>query len=268
MFNKLIGLVLLSYFILISAVYVFGPGFSDTGYLYADILYLFAALFAVLGGLFATKTYGLKNKHGKYMALITVAFLCWLIGEVVWVYLDWVLSVDPFPSVADYFYLSGYIFLFLGLLGAACIHKTSLTSLAIMPLITAALILSGVTFYFGIYTAYDASATLLENAVGMFYGVGDLVMILFAFLTVAFVGEYKGGALSRGWFLLMLGLFPYWLADILFAMFTDAYTESAFMYILIDLLWISGFLLFAAGSSYIASAIINARSKLLNKLVE
>jgi hypothetical protein len=60
-----------------------------------------------------SKIYG----YQIYMAwlLISFAILLFVVGDVIWAFLDLILDMHPFPSFADIFYLLYYIFFIMGL---------------------------------------------------------------------------------------------------------------------------------------------------------
>ena len=53
-----------------------------------------------------------SGKHGKAWLLFTAFAISFFIADTTWAIYELVLDVDPFPSLADVFYLAGYPLLF------------------------------------------------------------------------------------------------------------------------------------------------------------
>jgi len=55
--------------------------------------------------------------------------------------------------------------------------------------------------------------------------------------------EFKGGKLATSWALFAIGVFFYWLSDVLYAIYHESYEAQAFFYRQLDYFWIIGYLL-------------------------
>lgn len=233
-------------FAAVSISYIFGTEKQD---FFNQTLFLIFPIFAALAGILAVKIYGLKSITGKSLLAITLGFACWAIGEIIW-YAYVLIDIDPFPSIADVFFLLGYPLVLLGLymeFKKARIQLSQLkkASVALGLLIT--FILTVIVFYFGIYMAYDSSVGFLENAIAMSYGIADLILIVCSLFALSMTRAYRGGKFSEFWMIVIAVFILNLAADVLFAIFSVPYTENAKPYIYIDLIWIAGYLLFAYG---------------------
>ena len=54
-----------------------------------------------------------KSTHGIAWIMFLACTLSWMIAEHMWIVEELVLHVKPFPSIADIFYVMGYVFLIL-----------------------------------------------------------------------------------------------------------------------------------------------------------
>ena len=238
----LISLIL--FFIITLLVYLFelGGGSND---LLTNILYLIPPLLAVWAGVYIVRTYGSKNIHGKALTYITMGLGAWLIGEIIWIIFEFILVIDPFPSIADFFYLIAYPFLLIGLIKEIKTGKIEWTPKSRAVILIISLLLTLVVIYFGIYLAYDLEATFLENSIAIFYGIGDIALIIATMLVLMLALEYKEGKLFFCWLYFFIGMALTLIADILFAIYTEPYEAGIGLYYNIDLIWILGYLFFA-----------------------
>src|SRR3989344_5717474 len=65
-----------------------------------NALYLFAPALAAVYAIGAFKRFSAESLHGKSLMFLSVSFVFWLIGELLWVLLEF-LGIDAFPSIAD-----------------------------------------------------------------------------------------------------------------------------------------------------------------------
>src|SRR6185503_11895861 len=98
--------------------------------LIANLFSFFPSLLAVVLAWRVAAEKELPTPLRRAWFILGVSFLMFLIGSVIWAYLEVVLRVEPFPSIADVFYLAVYPFGLWGLLampGARQNRRESLT---------------------------------------------------------------------------------------------------------------------------------------------
>lgn len=243
--NKLIGSALFVMF-LMAAVFYYFPFFDSDQIDLRDVLYLFSALVPVLGGVYAMNYYGWGNVRAKTILFLTLGFLGTLIGEFLWILYDSVLGIDPFPSIADLFFLIFYPFVCLSLFNESLLaqdKKSKLSSFSIILIVLFSLALIAAVVYFGIFLTYDVDSTFVENVFVILYGVVDLFLVLFMIFVLKVTFAYKGGQLFYSWMFFFVGLLSLLTADVLFGMYSNAYEDGAQMIVgVIDMLWITSFL--------------------------
>src|SRR5215204_6292266 len=178
--------------------------------------------------------------------LLGLGILCWVVGQAVFTYYEWVLrQPPPLPSLADLGYLSVYPFLLVGILllparpvPAASRMRIALDGLMIM---TAAVTFS---WYFVLGPVMQqGTETTLAKAVSTAYPLADIVLIACLVILASRPGEH---ALRPAVRLLALGLTLIVIADSNFAYWSlhDIYATGT----LPDVGWSLGYMLVALGA--------------------
>jgi len=203
-----------------------------------DILYLIAAVFPVLVGIYAVKKLSRKSILGKSLFYITIAYTCFFIGDLIWI-IDSYLKFSTTFSIPDLLYLLFYLFTILAILNWFKLSSISWTPKRKYFTIIISVLLSIVTFYLLMYQAYDSSESTFLNILYIGYGFGDLLLIIFAILLINLAITIKRGALYKSWFILVFALISLWLADILYALYNEQYDAGNLIARHIDYLWIS-----------------------------
>lgn len=270
MFARLISFLLVGVYLLAIGVYFFYKGDGTVNTFWHNALYLLASLMPVLAGVWATVTYGLETKHGRSMLFLTVGVGLLCLGEISWVYFEFITNTDPFPSVADIMYLLAYPFLLLGLIeeirAIGRDEKVNMSSFVKFILYVLGSILVVMVAYFGIYLAYDGEAALIENLVSIAYGVADLVLVFAGAFVLRLVSEYRGGRLFRSWVTFLAGLSMFLIADILFAEYYDQYENFEYLYRQIDILWMGAYTAYALSFVSIVTVLHDVRKRVLDSV--
>lgn len=262
---------------LVAACYILVFAFMSAAYiingneLARSIYSLIPPLLALLMALAAVDTYRLDNVHGRAMLFFSAAMFCLFVGESLFLVYQRVFDVNPFPSIADIFYLSAYPLLLAGLLTEIWHHKVGWdkSNRAVYMLLIALLaILVPFMAYFGVYKAWDPTDSFLTNIIAIGYGVNDLLLIIPVFFVLAIALNYRGGKLYRSWVGIFIAILLMMVSDVLFAIYKDPYENSVYPYTLIDLVFAASFLFFAYSFYYVAANIEDSRKKLRAKLTK
>ena len=111
--------------------------------------------------------------------ILGTSFFMFFIGNLIWAYLELVLQVEPFPSIADVFYLAFYPFGLWGLLSlpsAPHNRRERLTLwLDLLSVLTAATMFVG--YFIIVPTAATSSHDILTQLIAPAYPIGSLLMI-------------------------------------------------------------------------------------------
>jgi hypothetical protein len=145
----------------------------------------------------------------------------WTVAEALWGYYEVVLGQEvPYPSVADFFWLSGYVFIFIALLlqyrvfRAAPTRRQWLTILFVIVLFS---VIGGLLVIQPIIAQFDPEA-VLEDVFNIAYPLFDLILLI---LTMAIIFLVEQGRFGFSWRLLGLGFIVMAAADLLFSYSTS-----------------------------------------------
>jgi hypothetical protein len=248
--KKVIVLTLI--FIFLSAIYVywFKPAIANY-ILLRNVLYLLTPLASVVGGFYSLNIFGYSGGRAKTILYLTLGVLCWFIGEVLFAYFEVIAHTDAFPSIADVFYLFAYPLFFVGLLNELKLARVKLQTLHTSTKFlmgTISFLLICVVFYLIIYLGYDSTATLFANSIAAAYGVGDIILIITNMFILVLAWEFKGGKLSNTWMTIFTAFMAIFLADILYAVYTQDYLSDVYIFRnVIDSLFMLGYILLGLG---------------------
>lgn len=173
-------------------------------------------------------------------ALLAAGTAAWAIGDVLWPVLEH-LGRDPFPSVADVFYLLGYPLLAAGLYRMARAQNPAGDRTAMLDAVVVAIVITLVMWVLFIEPAWTApEGTLASRLLGAAYPVGDVLL-------VAQLSYLGASARRRRGSLRLLGaaLVVVLIADVLFQaepylVFLATWTAT------LDGLWLLGYVLIGA----------------------
>lgn len=229
----------------ISLLAIFGLVLLYTfqGY-YPDLIYFFSNAFppvvagaAVIVSAFSLERYWRKAK-GQFpllWLLFTCGLFLWFTGEVIWALYTLVLGVElPYPSVADIFWIGGYIPFFIALylyVKLFCQVLTKKILAASMVITIASAILVTLTLLIPVLEAENDLA-----AIAMDFAYPILDLLLFSVAILGLIIFWKG-KLGNPWFLINLAIFMNVCADILFSYTTaqNTYYSGHMLDVLFDL---------------------------------
>lgn len=258
--RKLMAYIFVAIFLAIASFYVLKISNEFQG-----IIFLFPPLMATVLGVYAAKTYSFKNVHGRSMALLAAGMGCFFIGELIFFLFQYVFHKNPFPSIADIFYLTAYPLLLLGFINEIRLHKEKMKEFSPSFLSIAVPIILALTFivsYFGIYKVYAMDASFLSNFISMSYGIADLIILIPAMFVLKLATGFRGGKLFYSWMIVFYAILFMLAGDILFALYPEKYSNGIWPYTLIDLLWTASYLLFGFSFYYTASVLKELRGKI------
>lgn len=205
------------------------------------------AFAAVISSAFAARKYGPKpSKLHTIWMCFTVGMMFWFLGELSWAIYTFALNVEiPYPSIADIFWLTGYVPFFIALyiygrLFASVLSKRTIAFIATI------IIISGVVVSIAIIVpVLEVGKDLATLTIDLAYPLLDITL-----LSTALVGLtiFQKGSLGKSWLLIFLGILFNVAGDMIFS-----YTTAQGTYYNghpSELLFIYGYL-FLMLSSYI-----------------
>ncbi len=188
--------------------------------------------------------------------LILIGIVFYFAAETIYGIFDFVLKLDAdelFPTIADWFWLVGYIPIFMGLalltnryrksgFPMGSIKRQTLTMSAILILFLL------VIWFVLVPILNDNTLTVIEKFFYLFYPIADLLIVTPALLLVLITSLYGKGLISKPWKLLAFGFVIFTIADLLYSYldFNSLYSSGS----VIDIGWNVGYLLIALAGFY------------------
>ena len=222
----IIAILMIFYQIYISEILV------DDGELqFANITYGLGALISGIFALYVARKYRGSEIFGVTYAFLGIGLLFLFVGDTTYIYYDYVLDEDPYPSIADVFFLLYYPFIAYHLIRNIGYFKKDfhLRSKLFVPVLTLAIVIifafisfdeiegHSFDFYFGLVFVF-ASALILS-------------------LAILGVSVFRRSVLGSAWLLLAVGLFLFTFADVwyYYLELVEEYSDSHFT----NTLWIT-----------------------------
>ncbi len=168
------------------------------------------------------------------LIFLAVAFSFWFLAEQIWNLYEHVLEIDPYPSAADFFYLSAPIFMFISLW---TFLKSEEKKIPVRPVIIASIISASILIPSIVFT-FDAGIedSPIENLVALAYPIVDAALLVPALVTFSVLVSSKKNFF---WLMIISGIIVMMAADtiFLFLVLEDAYVDGH----PVDILWISSY---------------------------
>lgn len=181
----------------------------------SNVLFPAYGLVATILGFYISKKYGLESYMGAALFSYAVGLLIWTVGEGVWAIHVLVYGIEiPFPSLADVFYLIGYIPLFMGFAFFMTSFREVLAENRVkIPSIVSGLIVLLTVSFTIIPKAILQSGNVVEAILATLYPLLDSILIALAM--ISFI-VFLGGRLMYGWLYILLGFVVLGIMDVLY----------------------------------------------------
>ena len=213
MFLGLVGAALVC-----SGLTFFAPINGDRSF-YANILAVVASGSAFALSLQVVHRQKLKGLFPKMYASLALALGLWCAAETIWAYYELGLGIEtPFPSVADAFWLAGYIpftYFLIGILK----HFLGVSRSMILPVIFASslgfVLLGHILLQLHQSSDFSSQDGMVLYAIGSAYPIADMVLLIPA--AAIFIQLRKGKLTFTPWAFIVIAIFAFIVADIGFA---------------------------------------------------
>ncbi len=185
-----------------------------------------------------TRSDTIKELPKKSLVFLTLSFTCWFIAEQSWNLYEHVLDIDPYPSIADFFYIAAPIFMFFGLIEYLISTKKKITKKNILFASVVSLVILVpsllATFEVGI------EDKPLEIIVALVYPIVDAILLVPVIITISFLISSKR---SFFWLMILAGIVILLTADtiFLFLIIEDAYVDGH----PVDILFVSSYIIWS-----------------------
>lgn len=175
---------------------------------FADFSYGLSSIAVGITALFVAKRYRGSPIFGKTYLALAIGFILLFVGDLIYNYYWMVLDEDPYPSVADVFFIAFYFFTGYHLVKNIKYFKKDLgwASKIGVPVLAGAFVLT-----FGLFTI----DTFYDDPMVYFMSEAYVVASA-AILSLAILGAtvFRHSVLGIAWFMLVCGIFLYSFADV------------------------------------------------------
>ncbi|MDD5258436.1 MAG: hypothetical protein PHD29_00495 [bacterium] len=191
----------------------------------SDALPVICAIVSILGIAWAVKSlHGFDQTKLAWIMLLT-GIVLFMSAEAIYGYLEVILNVDVnevFPTMADYFWMAGYIPIFTGLVMLVYGYKKSgfsfgaiksyIVGISCFVLITALII-----YKLLIPIVQDPETEILAKFVYLYYPIADLFIIIPAMILAYLTNLFGKGMISRPWRYIAVGFLCMTTFDIIYS---------------------------------------------------
>jgi hypothetical protein len=175
---------------------------------FADFSYGISGLSVGITGLFVAKRYRGSPVFGKSYLALAIGFILLFVGDLVYNYYSIVLEEDPYPSIAEVFWYAFYIFVGYHLVKNIRYFKKDI---GIFPKLGVPALAAVMVVAFGLLTIETLEEEPIVWITSEIYVVASGAMMSLAILGLT---VFRNSVLGIAWFMLVIGLFIYSIADI------------------------------------------------------
>lgn len=182
-----------------------------------------------------------KNNTSNKIAMVFFAIgtMCWFVAEQIWQILDIVFEQDPFPSLADVFYLLAYPFFIAFLILYLKSIKKSITKHVILFSVAVSIVF--LIPALRVLVEYPEGSSL-DIFVGGLYPILSSILLFFTILGISFFFKRTN---PYFWIMIFIGFLINAVSDtlFLFTVIDDSYYDGH----ITDLLYLIGYLFYIVG---------------------
>jgi len=233
---SLIGTLIIISFLYFVNISIGIENFSNTVSL--PVYTIIPGILVVLSIWATTKSEAIQEIPKKSLVFLVFAFSSWFIAEQTWNLYEHVLDIDPYPSVADFFYLAAPIFMFGSLVFflKSTEKKISKKMTLFSSTISLLILIPSLVAIFNV----SAEDEPFEVIIALSYPIVDSIVLVPAIITISFLISNKR---SFFWIMIIVGLLVMLIADtsFLFLVIDNEYVDGH----PVDILWISSYTIWA-----------------------
>jgi diguanylate cyclase (GGDEF)-like protein/PAS domain S-box-containing protein len=211
--------------------------------------YNLLATLALFIAAWRTRPYSLVVARGWF--ILAMAYLFYTLGDLSWMFLESVLHIEPFPSIADGFYLLYYPFFLLGILILPAVYRSLRERISIW-LEIAIIMISAILFLYNFVIVPLIAMTGNEDKIALAFAVAYPAFDLFILLAVlVLIIRHTNAIRHAAYLLIVFGLGANILADILYSIQTIQATYSSGK--IVDIFFLSGYIMIGLAAFYQAN---------------
>jgi len=175
---------------------------------FADFSYGLSSLAVGITALFIAKRYKGSPVFGKTYLALGIGFILLFVGDsIVYNYYLYVLEEDPYPSLADVFFIAFYFFTGYHLVKNIKYFKKDLVLSHKIAVPTLAIAMVAIL---GLFTIETLESDPTVYFMGLLYVVASAAILSLALLALT---VFRHSVLGIAWFMLVIGVFLYGIAD-------------------------------------------------------
>ena len=198
-------------------IYAFESYYPNFMWVFANGFPPFLSGIVAFASIMALKRYwaGPGSKLAQPWICFAVGLGFWFLGELTWGIYSLVLNVDiPYPSLADAFWLIGYIPLLLALALYLLLMRPAISVKVFVVALAIVLALGAVFSTFVLIPAVTEEAETLAKLIDIAYPLLDLIMLVLSAMCFMIFAESR---LETTWLLLNAGFIMFALGDSIFS---------------------------------------------------
>ena len=209
----------------------------------SDVLFVLVSGVCTFFALPVMLKFGGRGKFGSVHVGLFLAVFLWCLGEATWGIYEVGRHVPfPYPSLADVFYLVGYLPAIISILLAVRFLRSGLTEVKALVLSLLGLMIIGLVFSFLLSPLLSNSTGALAKVLDLVYPSLDSVLLILAIMMLLI---FEGAPPSTPWLWISVGMILTTIADISFSVGTlQGWYYSGHP---IELLWVWGYIALALG---------------------
>jgi hypothetical protein len=214
---KTIYYIALAVAICLTAIYAFESYYTDSMRTFSNAFPPFIAGATVITAAFALERYwgGLSSKLTQVWVCFAIGIFFWFLGELTWAIYALILKITiPYPSVADAFWLTGYMLLLLALIAYLWLLKPALTKTVLATASTTVLIIGVLFSYFLITPALIQETDLTTKTIDVAYPILDFIIMTLAITGLIILSKSR---VNKSWILFNTGILMTAIGDSLFS---------------------------------------------------
>jgi len=181
-----------------------------------------------------TKTDKIEDISKKSLSFLTISFISWFAAELTWNLFKHVLGIDPYPSIADFFYIAAPIFMCISLIVflQSLQNKIKKTHVIFASLISILVLIPILVVTF----EANSKVAVLGIAVAIIYPIVDAILLVPTIIAIFVSIKIKKNLF---WIMILIGIIIFIIGDdlFLFLVINDLYYDGNPA----DILWLTSY---------------------------
>ena len=215
--SLLLKLLLVSLGTITVVIFIANSLDEDTAILIGNYSYVPIQIAMLLTAVYVVRYFGIDGVHGIGWLAFLGFVICWFAGDMVWITLEMGFGLDPYPSVADMFYLLGYPFLMVFAVSYILPFRDAISKRMVMLSISGSVLLVTVSILMIGIPDYE-----FDTALTLAYPVLDGIILVPVLLGLFMFLKSRTDLM---WSLILFGILSTFIGDITFS-----YMEYAEIY--------------------------------------